>query len=200
MGASLSLVAVLALLSSGCLPRVGEAVDAGQMDAGDGGGVTPGCMDRVRSGDETGVDCGGSCAPCENGAACGSALDCLSGVCLNQTCAAAPGNCVGFGACSSFVDLTADAANRTITFGGGSERYSPACVRVRFGQTVTWSGSFGNHPLREACSPVPGGLTATSGASHSVTFDKALGVFGFYCDVHGSSSGAGMAGAVEVVR
>ena len=31
----------------------------------DGGGSTPTCDDGVQNGDETGVDCGGSCAPCQ---------------------------------------------------------------------------------------------------------------------------------------
>lgn len=31
----------------------------------DGGGSTPTCSDGIQNGDETGVDCGGSCAPCQ---------------------------------------------------------------------------------------------------------------------------------------
>ena len=31
----------------------------------DGGGSTPTCTDGIQNGDETGVDCGGSCAPCQ---------------------------------------------------------------------------------------------------------------------------------------
>ncbi len=30
-----------------------------------GGGTTPSCTDGIQNGDETGVDCGGSCAPCQ---------------------------------------------------------------------------------------------------------------------------------------
>ena len=192
------IVLLLAALSTGCFPRVGEPHDGGPADAGDGGNVGPTCSDRVRSGDETAVDCGGSCAPCAQGLGCRTALDCVSGLCSGDTCAAPTGSCAGFGACSSFLDLTAAGAERTITFGG--ERYSPSCVRVRFGQSVTWTGNFGSHPLREACGPVAAGVSASSGQTTTVTFDRALGVFGFYCDVHGSSSGAGMAGAIEVVR
>ena len=32
-----------------------------------GGGTTPTCSDGIQNGDETGVDCGGSCAPCQTG-------------------------------------------------------------------------------------------------------------------------------------
>ncbi len=39
------------------------------LSAGCGGGPTPTCDDGIQNGDETGVDCGGSCAPC-NTATC----------------------------------------------------------------------------------------------------------------------------------
>lgn len=35
-----------------------------------GGGTTPTCNDGIQNGDETGVDCGGSCAPCDTQTAC----------------------------------------------------------------------------------------------------------------------------------
>lgn len=34
-------------------------------DKCNGGGTTPSCSDGIQNGDETGVDCGGSCAPCQ---------------------------------------------------------------------------------------------------------------------------------------
>jgi hypothetical protein len=46
------------------------------------------CYDGVKNGDETDVDCGGSCAPCIAGKACNENADCVSGV-----CAAGPGIC-----------------------------------------------------------------------------------------------------------
>ncbi|MEM7573609.1 MAG: cohesin domain-containing protein [Bacteroidota bacterium] len=39
--------------------------DDGTINAGNGGG--PSCNDGIQNGTETGVDCGGSCAPCDNG-------------------------------------------------------------------------------------------------------------------------------------
>jgi hypothetical protein len=47
------------------------------------------CNNGVLDGDETDVDCGGSCdADCGNGQGCGSAQDCISGVCTDDgTCA-----------------------------------------------------------------------------------------------------------------
>lgn len=44
------------------------------------------CFDRVRDGDETDVDCGGSCQPCPGGATCKVAADCQLGACNAGTC------------------------------------------------------------------------------------------------------------------
>lgn len=46
----------------------------------------PHCLDGVLSGDETALDCGGSCRPCAPGAACNGPDDCTSQVCVNDTC------------------------------------------------------------------------------------------------------------------
>ena len=46
------------------------------------------CQDRVLDGDETGVDCGGSCLACPGGARCTSAADCQSRQCDAGLCAA----------------------------------------------------------------------------------------------------------------
>lgn len=48
------------------------------------------CANNVRDGDETGVDCGGTCAPCLE--ACGSAAECPSGICRQGVCE--PSRCV----------------------------------------------------------------------------------------------------------
>jgi hypothetical protein len=47
-----------------------------------------GCTDLVRDGDESDVDCGGSCPACADGLACRIAADCASRVCdANMACA-----------------------------------------------------------------------------------------------------------------
>ncbi|HUQ03755.1 MAG TPA: hypothetical protein VM261_14760 [Kofleriaceae bacterium] len=45
------------------------------------------CRDRVRDGDETDVDCGGSCQPCAGMLACAVPADCQSGDCAAGRCA-----------------------------------------------------------------------------------------------------------------
>lgn len=52
----------------------------------------PSCSDGQQNGDETDLDCGGSCLGCPEGQACGGPADCLSalcgaGVCQPQECA-----------------------------------------------------------------------------------------------------------------
>jgi len=49
--------------------------------------IADACHDRVRDGDETDVDCGGSCAPCPGQAACSIGADCQSETCTTGVCA-----------------------------------------------------------------------------------------------------------------
>lgn len=51
--------------------------------------LAPSCRDGVLDGDETDVDCGGSCGGCDAGAACGDDKDCSEGVCGAGICRAA---------------------------------------------------------------------------------------------------------------
>lgn len=101
---------------------------------------------------------------------------------------------------STAVDLSGQ-ATPTITF--TNYAYTPACVRITAGQSVTFSGSFSFHPL---VGGTVAGFTATpdpsspigthsSGATAGIAFPSA-GAFPFYCDNHGITQG--MVGAVFV--
>lgn len=48
--------------------------------------LPPSCSDRISNGDETGVDCGGTCLPCAPGMACQVASDCASLNCDSSLC------------------------------------------------------------------------------------------------------------------
>ncbi len=81
---------------TGC--ATGEACAiGGDCDSGVCDGVTmqcsaPTCTDSTTNGDETDVDCGGSCPnACGTGDTCGAAADCMSGVCdgVTMQCSAA---------------------------------------------------------------------------------------------------------------
>jgi plastocyanin len=195
----------LFLAFAACLPQVGPHLDGGEevpvTDAGNGPPPAT-CFDGQLNGNESDLDCGGACTPCAGVGACRSSLDCASGVCSTGKCAPPATACqASFASCTTFVDLTGDGVDRTIHFPLGNETYGPKCARVRFGQTVTFSGSdFSGHPLTQACGPVNNVVLARQGSSFSVTFDRGLGVYGYYCTQHGSVSGSGMSGAIEVVR
>jgi plastocyanin len=99
----------------------------------------------------------------------------------------------------AFEDLTGQ-PNPTVSFGGLDDVYSPKCIRLRLGQSVTFSGEFVTHPLDQACGLPSGLLRQSTGASARFTLDSEPGVIGFFCTTHGSAAGSGMAGAIEVVR
>ena len=106
-----------------------------------------------------------------------------------------------FAGCTTFEDHTAD-TEVTIDFGGdGGLAYSPKCIQVRASTTsIKFAGDFTTHPLTEACAPPQSVTFSVSDFQGSVgiTFDVA-GTYGYYCAVHGSPNGTGMAGAFEVV-
>jgi hypothetical protein len=109
---TLGLGAVVGVLAFGCLGP-NPFLDAGGTDTdttgdgdgdttddtigdGDGDGDTTGDGDGDGDGDpcsngnmdpgETGLDCGGTCGPCEDGEGCLEADDCVSLVCLDEIC------------------------------------------------------------------------------------------------------------------
>lgn len=98
------------------------------------------------------------------------------------------------------MDRTDPGAQRSVTFAGFA--YTPRCLKVKVGQTVTWNGDLSFHPLRAGAivdnqpmaqpgNPIP---STSAGNTVSVTFNAA-GDFGYYCAVHQP----GMAGAIYVV-
>jgi plastocyanin len=86
-----------------------------------------------------------------------------------------------------------------ISFGGTTGlKYSPACIKINKGSSLTFNGSFSSHPLSggldgsaDASSPI---THTTTGSTATFPFPNA-GTFGFYCDFH---FGSGMEGAVFV--
>ena len=48
------------------------------------------CLDAILNGDETDIDCGGSCSGCATGRKCRVTADCTKGTCSNGVCQAPP--------------------------------------------------------------------------------------------------------------
>ncbi|MGE0789858.1 MAG: hypothetical protein AB7S26_29565 [Sandaracinaceae bacterium] len=65
------------------LPDAGPALDAG---APPDAGPPMTCDNGTHDGDESSVDCGGSCPPCVDGEPCHESMDCRSGVCGRSRC------------------------------------------------------------------------------------------------------------------
>ena len=164
----------------------------------------PTCTDHVKNGDETGVDCGGpTCPPCANGVSCILDRDCASQMCFPSVCQADLNGCTP-GTATSIV------GNANVAFGGTSPgfAYSPPCIMVTAGATVTFTASgsdtFALHPLQGGAILSGVATPATSGPFVSVTnsgTSKAFvlndaGSFPYYCQIHGVS--LGMKGAVFV--
>ncbi len=110
---------------------------------------------------------------------------------------------------AQFVDRTAASASRVVGYGGAGGSavfgYSPKCITVAVGQTVTFTGgtstNFGVHPLGPgtngnatagtAGNPIP---RMATGTDVTVTF-PAAGTFPYVCEAHAA---AGMVGVVRV--
>lgn len=99
---------------------------------------------------------------------------------------------------ASAEDHTTDTAVN-IDFGGSlGLKYAPACIRIKTGTSVTFTGSFSSHPLSggssgtaDASSPI---THTTTGSSATFSFPDA-GTFPYFCELHFSS---GMEGAIFV--
>ena len=105
---------------------------------------------------------------------------------------------------ADFVDRTAASGDRKVGFGTalGSPAvgYSPNCITVAAGQSVTFVGSFNSHPLvggeylGDAGSPNnPIGRHDTGSTDLPIAFSSA-GLYPFYCDLHAPT----MVGVVQV--
>lgn len=73
-------------LLAGCDGGPTEPIDSGMMRT-DTGPDLGACDDGLRNGDETDIDCGGTCDPCSAGLGCAVDIDCADGVCgIRLTC------------------------------------------------------------------------------------------------------------------
>ena len=135
-------------------------------------GIGSSCTDRIKNGDETDIDCGGSCSTkCDPGRACAKAADCLTGVCTSGQCGATCDDklkdqsetdvdCGGFNACERCKDGKActagtDCASRVCDKGACQ---APSCTdRAMNGDEadVDCGGTF--------CSPCALGKRCTTG-------------------------------------
>jgi plastocyanin len=93
-------------------------------------------------------------------------------------------------------DLTAQSNARVITFptAAAPAQYQPACVTIAVGQSLTFNGSFTNHPLVQAGGDPSVFITSTSTGTTATFGFPVGGTYGFQCSNHPSI----MKGAVFV--
>ncbi len=90
--------------------------------------------------------------------------------------------------CSSYVDATAEDADRTLNWTYGVEEDARRCLKIRLGQTVTFDGSVSAHPIEALGGTTPNPFAGALSTSTSFTFDAAGG-FGFVCIFHEEMEG-----------
>lgn len=104
------------------------------------------------------------------------------------------------GGCSTFEDRSADTASRSIKWDFGVVQLPERCMKIKVGQTVTWSdgasgpADFVSHPLGANGGDTPNPVPNVDKATGNVTFTKA-GTFGYLCTNHPA-----MIGAIQVVE
>jgi plastocyanin len=101
----------------------------------------------------------------------------------------------------NYVDATAAGVSRTVAF--TFFKYSPACLTIAAGQSVTFSGDFFSHPLRAGVAPSAGGeagppqnpiASVNGGTTASFAFARP-GIYPYHCAAH---ENIGMYGAIQV--
>lgn len=86
--------------------------------------------------------------------------------------------------CDTYTDMTANGATIDGPANAVPAQYSPRCVHIKVGQTVTWNVDLSAHPLGASGGTTPSPIqTTASGTSVTVTFADA-GTFGFHCLAH----------------
>lgn len=97
---------------------------------------------------------------------------------------------------SAFLFLVAvnlsSATTHTITFAGTS--FSPSSLSVTVGDTIVWSGTFGNHNIQSSSVPSGAATFAQSGGALSYIVSVA-GSYSYLCTFHGSMTGTFTASA-----
>ncbi len=93
--------------------------------------------------------------------------------------------------CATFEDKTAESAI-TITWSLSLAGQPGACLKVKKGTTVTWSGDLTEHPLSASGGTTPNPISVGATTGGIVTFGKP-GTYGYVCTKHPT-----MTGAIEV--
>lgn len=105
---------------------------------------------------------------------------------------------------SAYEDRSGEDGERLVQIAAEGLKFTPPCLHIASGQTVTFQGSLTAHPLapgnpddNAAGSPDNPISATSSGRTVAFTFENA-GTFPYYCELHAFGAGMGMAGAIYV--
>jgi plastocyanin len=187
LGVRLLATVTLAATAIGCSGSSNHPVDAGGGSGGHAGQGGQGGRGGQAGG---GGGQAGAGATLDGGARLDSGSDRLD----------AASGFMAFAPCASESAYVSNATQ--IAFGGTlGLNYSPACLRVVPGTTVTFSGDFATHPLTPSISRTTGAanpiLSTGTGTTASFTFTTP-GFYGYFCLQHGDDQGDAMAGMIWV--
>jgi plastocyanin len=103
-----------------------------------------------------------------------------------------------------FEDRGAAGDERVVKIAAEGLSFTPRCLELAAGQTVSFEGRLSAHPLApgspndpDAGSPNNPIAITSSGASVTFTFEE-RGTYPYFCQLHAFGDGQGMAGAVRV--
>lgn len=92
----------------------------------------------------------------------------------------------------------------TLEIAVSDNEYTPANITVHVGQSVHWTyGGRNKHDIKVAKEPSGFGISLEdfSAANGSYTYEFVKkGTFVYYCSIHGTKNGRGMAGTVKVTK
>ena len=106
---------MIAALALGCSNGIGDGPALP-----DGAPLPANCNDGMQNGDETDLDCGGSCDVCSDGLGCAAPSDCQSGLCPAGTCTLAAN-------CNQILMAGENLASGVYPLQPGSERIDAFC-------------------------------------------------------------------------
>jgi plastocyanin len=101
------------------------------------------------------------------------------------------------GSLLALVTASTFAADHRVTVGGSANVFNPKTLTINAGDTVTFISAGGFHNVVANDNSFTSGAASDEPFSFVHQFDNA-GTFGYYCEIHGSPSGAGMAGSITV--
>lgn len=105
---------------------------------------------------------------------------------------------------SAYVDQSAEDGARIVQIASAGLVFTPRCLLIAAGQSVTFEGSLAAHPIAPgnanddtAGSPDNPIQPTSSGRSVSFAFPEP-GTYPYFCELHGFGDGSGMSGTIHV--